>query len=362
MLISTDGQYQVCCLHHTPDAHQMNIRTHAWQDWYHGPHLQEVRTQLLSDQRHPGCDSCWRREDQGLSSLRLRTQHEYERLGVDPYQPKIKVLEVQPSNLCNLRCVMCNERYSSGLLAENKRLQINLLDQRDLRWQDKAYDNFNDILDQDIELLTVLGGEPFYNQSLMHSLAQISQSRASQCDLRIITNATVFDDAWTPILNKFRHIQVMLSIDAVDDLYEYIRYPAQWTVTQQKVDSMMSGLDADFMVNCAVQNLNILHLAALINWCQEKNLYLQLNNVIDPDYLHVANLPEHLRQDAIGTLAQLVDLVPDRHVVDALKSFQHVLELSRPDHDLWNKFCLYQSRRDHLRGTAWQQFLPAVPD
>lgn len=360
MLISTDGQYQVCCLHHTPDTHQMNIHTHVWQDWYHGPYLQEVRAGFLSDQRHPGCASCWQREDQGLSSLRLRTKHEYQRLGVDPHQPKIKVLEVQPSNLCNLRCVMCNERYSSGLLAENKRLQINLLDQRDLRWQDQAYDKLNDILDQDIELLTVLGGEPFYNQSLMHSLAQISQSRASQCDLRIITNATVFDDAWIPILSKFRHIYVMLSIDAVGDLYEYIRYPAQWTVTQQKVDNMLARLDADFMVNCAVQNLNILHLAALIDWCQEKNLYLQLNTVIDPDYLHIANLPEHLREDAIGTLAQLIDRVSDGHVKDALLSFTAVLESSQPDQDLWAKFCLHQSRRDKLRQNSWQQFLPTV--
>ena len=110
----------------------MNVNKNSIDEWLNSDYLSQVRESFSKDERHPGCSECWKKEDVGFISMRHRTAREYEILKIDTEQKQIKNVEIALGNLCNLKCLMCNEQDSSSFLAENKQLGINLVEQKDI--------------------------------------------------------------------------------------------------------------------------------------------------------------------------------------------------------------------------------------
>lgn len=357
--IEPDGYYSVCCSHRVPESHRRNIRDTTAEQWYHSPYLTEVRESFLRDERHPGCDLCWRHEDQNQRSMRIRTQREYEILGVEIDRPSIKNIEIQASNLCNLSCLMCNERNSSVIQAENRRLGISVMGTDDLRWTDQHFDNLHALLSKDFQVLNVLGGEPFYNKRLLSVLEDIPESVARKATLQIITNGTVYNSQWQSVMERFGLVRIMFSVDAVDELYAYMRYPGRWSEVASNIQDMAALSRVKCMVNCTVQNLNILYLDGVIDWCLENDLWLELPVLQHPDYLAMTNLPLDLKRMAYERLHQWRDRYQRPNIQGALQDFIRLFanNLEHTDTELWDKFQQQIAQRDRIRGNSWQQFL-----
>jgi hypothetical protein len=73
LMIENNGEYRVCCMHKTSANHVLDINQSSADKWITSAYLNEVRETFLKDERHPGCQQCWQREDSGFSSLRQRT-------------------------------------------------------------------------------------------------------------------------------------------------------------------------------------------------------------------------------------------------------------------------------------------------
>lgn len=357
--IRTNGNYSVCCVHHVPTEKILNINHHDHDDWFKSDYLQEVRDSFKKNQRHPGCRQCWEREDAGFPSLRQRTEKEYRILGIDTSVPMIKNVEVDLGNLCNLKCLMCNENNSSAILAENTRLNINKKTQNDFKWGDNALHNLEKILNQSPRVVNIRGGEPFYNNKLLEIIQNINEDRARPIVLHITTNATVWNEEWKQALSKFRLVRIMLSIDAIGDLYEYMRYPANWNEVEKNISDMCQMPNFKLLVHCSVQNLNITHLGDVVEWCDQRNLYLDLENVIIPHYFKIENLPESQKKQAIDNLKKLnLEKYPD-HVSKFIISSIELLSSTEFEPNMWKEFCYNISMRDRLRGNSYQTFIKA---
>lgn len=357
--IEPDGYYSVCCSHRVPESHRRNIRDTTAEQWYHSSYLTEVRESFLRDERHPGCDLCWRHEDQNQRSMRIRTQREYEILGVEIDRPCIKNIEIQASNLCNLSCLMCNERNSSVIQAENRRLGISVMGADDLRWTDQHFDNLHALLSKDFQVLNVLGGEPFYNKRLLSVLEDIPESVARKATLQIITNGTVYNSQWQGVMERFGLVRIMFSVDAVDELYAYMRYPGQWSQVASNIQAMANLPRVKCMVNCTVQNLNILYLDGVIDWCLENDLWLELAMLQHPRYLVMTNLPGDLRRLAHSRLESWCAKYSAPNIYGPLKDFLGLFRsrLDQEDHLTWQEFQTQIQPRDALRGNSWRKFL-----
>jgi len=360
--IDVDGSYAVCCLHRVPTEHRRNIQDTTAVQWFNSDYMQQVRQHFVDEQQHPGCHECWDREKHGQKSMRSKTQKEYEILGVDISSPRILNIELQPSNLCNLSCLMCNENNSSVIQAENQRLGISLINPKDLKWNDLHYNNLHELLNQGFRVLNVLGGEPFYNKKLLEVLESLDSALTSRAVLQIFTNASFYNEQWKAVLSKFGLVRLVFSIDGVRDVYEYIRYPGVWATVDQNVASIKTMARAKCMVNCIVQNLNILYLDQLIDWCVSQQLHLELSLVHVPSYFKITNLPDSTKQQAIEKLAIWINQYHEPHVNKSLVEFKQILQdsLGQFDQHQWQLFKDQVELRDSVRGNSWGKLLPGL--
>ena len=355
--IKTNGDYNVCCFHQVPAKSVQNINHSAHISWFESEYLNEVRDSFTKDQRHPGCHQCWQREDAGFISLRQRNEKEYRILGINVNDPAIKNVEIDLGNLCNLKCLMCNESSSSSILAENKRLKINQIEQSDLTWSDNAFENLQKILDQRPQIVNIRGGEPFYNKKLLEIVQNITEDCARSMVLHITTNATVWSEKWKQALSKFRLVRIMLSLDAVGDLYEYIRYPADWTTVEKNISEMSLMPNFKLLVHCVGQNLNISQIGDLISWCSQRKLYLEFENIVSPSYLCIENLPDYQKQQAISNLMNLDRETYPIHISDFIGSSINKLSSNGFDAKKWDEFVSNISMRDQIRGNDYRDFI-----
>ena len=359
--ITTNGNYAVCCIHKTPTDFQVNINHSELTQWLKSDYLQQVRQSFLNGERHPGCRTCWINEDLGQVSMRNTTATEYKILGVAK-TTKIPVnIEIQLGNLCNLSCLMCDENNSSLILAENIKLKINQHSQEDFKWTEIGFKNLQDIISIGPKILTILGGEPFYNKKLLSILESLPQESCQNTLLHIATNATQWNPRWAEALKKFNLVRMMFSIDATESLYEYIRYPGVWKETNLNIDQIMSGNNIKPLVNTTIQNLNIGSIGTIIQWSKEKNLYLQLTQLRQPRWLTITNLPRHLKINAIAHLETVLEWDLTVYLKQQLTSYHTQLtdSLEYPDNlEYWIEFQTQIGLRDMVRNNSYKQFLP----
>lgn len=358
--IKTNGDFSVCCIHQTPASKRVNINDDRFEKWNNSDYLQEVRTSFRNNEQHSGCSVCWHKEKTTGVSLRTRVQREYEILGVDDQTEFPIDIEVQVGNLCNLKCLMCNEQESSAILAENIQLGINQYQQKDFAWNKSAFDNLQELINTAPRILRIRGGEPFYNKPLLDIIEKLSPEACNRTMLQITTNCTQWSDRWAMALTKFRLVRLMFSVDATEDLYEYIRYGASWSTTTTNIQLMSQQPNVKALVHCVVQNLNILEIGKLVTWCEQNRLHLQLDQLIDPSWLSITNLPTHLREQAVDHLRSVLAKNPTENVKKFLSMCLTTMEKSlpiTPDTGLWGEFLAQIGRRDRIRGNDHRQFL-----
>lgn len=357
--IGTTGNYQICCSHLTPPEHTININHNDYQTWNLSQYVAEVRESFKNDQQHPGCQHCWDLEKLGQSSLRTRSLKDYQILKVDKPVPLATPvnIEIQLGNLCNLSCLMCHETASSAILAENQKLGIAKYKQKDFNWSSTAFNNLKDLLNTQPKLVNIRGGEPLYNKDLLRIIEELPAESCKKTVLHITTNATNWSKRWEQVLSKFLLVRFMISVDAVDELYEYIRYPGVWKDVDANVQKMQEFSNFKLMVNSVVQNLNIMSLEPLLDWAKERNLYIELSQLLFPEYLVHTNLPEKEKNIAIDKLSKLLNKSYDPHINKFLLNCQTQLINSTADPLLWELFVNNISMRDRIRNNSYKKFL-----
>lgn len=356
----TLGDYQICCQHDVPESYKENISDTEPVKWFQNQYLQQVKESFKNNEKHPGCSACWQHEESSIPSLRQRIQKEYQILGHEPYQDKILNIEIQAGNLCNLSCVMCNEKESSVILAENQRLGINVLTLQDVKWNDEAWSNVEKLIEMKPRVINIRGGEPLYNKKLLELVESIPQAQCQQTMLHITTNGTVWNEKWQSALSRFKHVRMMLSIDATKDVYEYIRFPANWNTLESNVDKIVQNKNIKVLVHCVVQNLNICYLEELIDWCKSKSLYLQFARCSVPTWLDFTNIPDSKIDLAVEQLERCLKKADENISKTFLKSA--IRELSErkqqgSNQTLWNEFLYNMSLREGLRNNSHKKIL-----
>jgi molybdenum cofactor biosynthesis enzyme MoaA len=357
--VRTNGFYQICCYH--DHDHGINISQHDHRQWRNSQYVNEVQQAFKQDQRHPGCKACWRREDQGHSSMRERTHKEYQILGHKEFDTSIVNVEIQVGNLCNLKCIMCNEQESSAFLAENTQLGIASTTQSQYRWGQQSLDNLAELLGTGPRTLNIRGGEPFYNKELLKVCQNLSDETCKKTLLHITTNATVWNQEWHDVLAKFKLVRIMFSIDAIGDLFEYIRFPADWVTVDRNISEICKLDNVNAVIYCVAQNLNISSIGSVIEYAKNKGIFLQLDLLTKPDFLQINNLPQWHKQQALDHVDKIITQYNNEPFITDLKSAREIL--SRHDFDPagWQRFIDFISLRDNIRGNDYRKFLKERP-
>lgn len=290
--IDTNGRIGQCCLQkkeylidNFDDITDLNFwyNTESW--------LSEIRHSLDNNIEHSACSTCWHYEHDNKSSKRIRSNAVQQ-----SNKTTIEHLDLRLSSKCNLECKMCFPGCSSqieklAIELEEKNIESRL----DISNKNKPNLDIKKLLNlilklPDIKTIRFAGGEPFIMPEVEEFLFKLAEVKTN-ISIEFITNCTVIKNKIIKVLEKFKHVLIMCSIDGIEDTIEYQRYPCKWSVIEK---NFIKLYNSNFMIDLTpcITLFNYLDLHKLVNWANLfPNARLCYNEIINPSYLDFRIIP-----------------------------------------------------------------------
>jgi molybdenum cofactor biosynthesis enzyme MoaA len=289
--VGTDGMTSPCCKYqgHTgffDSKFDFNHRMH------------QIRNDIKNGQRHANCNVCWQAEDLGQTSIR---QHFINKYGEQCDQewvdhPTIRDLTVSPVNLCNFKCRICTPVSSSKIAVEELKFSKDAKEQEKLRKIIKRANQKNTpVIDQifqiaaDLKFIHILGGEPFLWQELDQLIDKLVETgHATHIELEFNTNGSIYPNHMIDKLLKFKSVEILISIDDIEDRFELQRGDV-WSAVLKNIVSFKNVKAKNFSVKIAptVNIQNLLYLDKLVDFCNAHKFEIVWCYLEDPQFLSI---------------------------------------------------------------------------
>lgn len=268
-----------------------NIHCCRWQP---GTDVTAVREAIARGERHPACQSCWTAEDQGTTSEREihnRTMdwildRDIEAICDDALagDRTTHMVKLYTSNICNGTCVTCGPGSSTawqelqGMPIQYQQQEIAGID-----WQHTRY-------------LSLVGGEPLLERRNWRLLETISAKGNHDLFITVVTNGNAtISPANIDLLQRFTNLNICLSVDGTERVFEYMRYPLEWSKLQTNLDTMRT-ITNNISISTMVSNVNVYFLDDIDAWCRANQLPVTYKAITWPRIFAPANLPQALKQ------------------------------------------------------------------
>ena len=368
-----EGRYHTCCWAsknaEDPESGQILSReTHTIHEAFDNKFFQQIRDNLKNGIRDSNCNRCWQEEDAGVESLRISESKRLSELEKNFNGVELKYVDIALGNQCNLRCRSCNpvdsslwarEYFDTEYLAPKEKFihfkkKHSFLESPD----SKFINNFIDVALPKITHLTFFGGEPFLMKSTWKILkAAIEKNVNQNINLAFDTNCTIWDKEKADLLGKFKEVTIRLSIDDIENRFEYLRYPAKWITVLSNFDQIKKWQEKSFhnrkiLINLTVSAYNIWYLPEIINFLEKKNLDILINPVIEPESINIQNIPQEVKKDILKKLRSYN--FKDDKQIQINKLINYYLAL--PDRDKhWTIFAQEVKKRDKYRNQSFHK-------
>tara|TARA_E500000178_G_C16958939_1_gene725060 strand:+ start:327 stop:1460 length:1134 start_codon:yes stop_codon:yes gene_type:complete len=293
----TPNTISPCCAYTKP------IKLNSKLEYWKSEQLKNIQKNMFNDVRDKGCKICWGKEDRGYSSLRNHSNQIYKE-HIDNFKINDQpfYLDLRLGNLCNLKCRMCVSEWSSQIASE-------ILDNPNEDWIDTPTQKIIELdavswklLDQwlpYVKRVFMTGGEPTIIKRNLDYINKIVESgRSSDVELIFTTNATNINKNFMATAKSFKSVSFNVSIDAVGDLANYIRYPSDWKTIEKNLKNIKEGVS----LNTTIQWLNMTRLNEIFDFIEKSSIqfsgiWFQL--VTDPKYLDPIYAPTFMKQKCI---------------------------------------------------------------
>lgn len=320
--------------------------------------IKKIQQEMLAGKRPAECQKCWNLEDQGLTSDRQLKNaaldwywdRDLQFIKQDAAQglEKTLMLKMMTSYTCNAACVSCNAGASSSWAKldykENPKLGMKKYQFIDL---DKVY---NEIDFSSLVTLTLLGGEPLYEKKNFQVLERLLELGNDRCFISMVTNGSVaLSDEYKKILSKFKNLNFCVSIDGTGPVFEYVRYPLDWSLLEPNL-KFFRELTTFVSANYTLSNLNVLYHNQTVAWFAEQKIEYANNPIYHPAWLQPRALPVHVKQH-LKTVLNPVDY--DTYIGEV-----H----SETDQSNFEEFLKQIKRQDNLKGISIKNYLPELCD
>ena len=380
--INTDGNINTCCRIQPKlskfkgDSKFYNLKKDTVKSFWNSDYLKHLQGEFSNEQRPSECQSCWSDEKKNFKSERQWANNHYKIIGNKKPEYYLKHLKKENlpypedynlniSNLCNLKCYMCGGKDSSKLLVENVNLGIEDVKQKDFDIPiEKVVEMINEMLKNKVTNITLQGGEPLMNPKIISLLKNLAGKKdfAKNISVWITTNGTQYSPLILNTLQKFKTVKIIFSIDGIGKVNDYMRYPSQWNVIENNVKNYLNLKNASFQITYTIQNLNLLYIKKMIDFCQEMKIYLKFNLLTTPSYLKLNVLPEQTLLLAGKIISKLPNDIIHVENLQGIKNLvNQALERQDTDQDL-EVFKKIMKKRDAYRKISMKNYLPELAE
>lgn len=250
--------------------------------------IPKLKQTMLNNEIPPGCFHCSVPEAKGHKSDRQIKNEtldylwdkdigEIEKIAISG-DNKIRYLKLYTSNTCNGACVTCGGALSTGWKKYEKLVGI------DSPIKSTPREDIDRLITKDLLFVSILGGEPFYDKLTAYTLQKLIDCDNTNCHVDIITNAsTIPTQEQINLLAQFSKLTLTCSIDAIEEKFEYMRFPLKWTNTLKTLEVFKSMPNAILNANIVVSKLNILYLKETEDWLHSQGFTISYSYIQDDD-------------------------------------------------------------------------------
>lgn len=332
----------------------------AWNNEY----MKSVRTTMLKGEIPASCTKCFQEESIGVVSKRVWETGTWSQDGIDipelvrqtqedgTIPEKLVYLDLRLGHTCNIKCVMCSPHDSSKWVQDWKTLYPQLEDpevKRQMAWGKAEFNNFwhehptfwEEMYRQipNLKQVYFAGGEPLMIREHKQFIEEIiRQGYQDKILLRYNSNGLLVDEEIIELWSKFKKVKFAVSMDAIHERDEYIRYPTDWNTVEkglQLLDNTPDNIQTSLAT--AIQIFNIKHLPDFMKWKVESNFKkLNLGNVPGGVQMGGGLVNMHLLYIPTFLSIQILPKEDKQEVVDRFMDFKDWLWKNyRQDDDFW---------------------------
>jgi MoaA/NifB/PqqE/SkfB family radical SAM enzyme len=340
------GEYWPCCNwtpHNDNILHSkgFNVKESTIADFWQSNEMNKIRSMMLDGKPVAGCQACYDEERNGTASLRQQENNGWSRHKDLPnihntikrwqdtgFCPEPVSIDINFSSLCNLKCRMCFSGLSSELAKEQWGIiqkegwdvnhELMRFQKDDLEIIDHGKNNqlMNELYDQfkDIKRIYLKGGEPTLLQTMYDYLNYpVDQGQAEEIQIKFNTNMTNVQKRFVQLMDRFKKVDLTMSIDGVGDVQEYIRAPSKWKAIDKNITYFIeNNHKADLMVSPCWQIYNLFYIKEHLEYFDKLNKKRKVEVtpiLLDfPMHYRIDTLPFDVREQAIDKVKECFTL------------------------------------------------------
>jgi len=312
--------------------------------------IKNIKKEFKQGIKHKGCDICWKNEKILGHSMRLRMPDQARNTKKD-FKPKgqFENWDLRPSNICNIKCVMCQPYCSSKWYEDADIWQkynggINIVES--LRNKPEFdWDYVKENAPNNAYSIYIAGGEPLYDKKVFDFIEYLSNFKwnLKNTNLRFNTNGISYTDKWDSVLSKFENVYFIVSMDGLNEVDEYIRFPTNFNEKIKQINIFQKKKNYQYAVNTTISALNFPVVQKQI-----RKYYhcIGLNTLVQPHFLHINSL----KPDVVYKMKK-DKKINNPYIADLIKNHKY----SPKGNDTLKK---YLSDLDQKRGTDSKRVLP----
>ena len=360
------GEYWPCC-NWTPHNDKIlsnkgyDVKNSSISDFWQSAEMNLIRTKMLEGKPVAGCKACYEEESNGTASLRQQENNGWNRHRDLPnIEDTIQrwqntgicdepvSIDINFSSLCNLKCRMCFSGLSSELAKEQKQIidqegwEINnellKFSTDDLEIIDHGNNNklMTELYDmfKSLRRIYLKGGEPTLLQSMYNYLEYpVDQGKSKDIQIKFNTNMTNVQKRFIQLMDKFKKVDLTMSIDGIGAVQEYIRAPSKWKVVQKNIYNYLeNNHNSDMMVSPCWQIYNLHGIYDHLKYFDYLNTIRKIEVtpiILDfPMHYRIDILPYGIRQSAVDSIDKCfkLNIVKQPTLFRKLMTLKKILE------------------------------------
>ena len=344
LYIGTDNNITPCCVanHRYPLG---NINDQSIKSILDSKESTQLRQWMIDGYRVKSCEVCYNNEDNNLKSLR----QSFKPKSTD--REKITFLDVRLNNICNFKCRMCSEYFSSSIQQET----IDIFGKDAILGHEKIdlsstnrktrLNNLEKLLpyvNEDLEHIYFAGGEPLITEEHYKILNQLVKIKHFDIELTYNTNLSKLSykshnifDYW----KQFSNVTVGASIDASESVAEYVRHGTIWQDILDNINAIKQQTPhVNLEITSTVGWLNLENLIKLQAHWLDTSIFdykqLKIGTLTNPTYLCVTTLPHHHKERLTEKINNHIQRLGDCLLSESWKDLRNFMNSTDTTKDL----------------------------
>lgn len=318
-----------------------NVNEKSIQEILSGNTNLEIKRDMLSDQKPDSCNGCYKLEENkknfDIISQRIYYMKELRSVDRSLYDQicnfQLHTVDIRWTNQCNQACVYCGPHNSTLWEKEIGKSKTMSAQAKEVL-RKFIFDNV-----RHLKNVYLAGGEPTLmneNQEFLELLLK----KNPNVQLRVNTNLSYIETKVAKLLQKFKKVHWVVSVESTGDHYNYIRYGGDWNKFCFNLDQIRKNKNHKISFNmlyCILNHLEIFRCVDFLSNLGFHNNSFVVGPVYTPLYLNVLNLPGHKLKMAREELQKRISMKPGYILEDGYRNLLKHID-STFEGDIENSF------------------------